>query len=398
MNTYKDKQNDDINIEKALSVFRMDKNTFNTNKFIDTYNKVKNKMINIEDVSKRNEYLTYIEKCKSKVKNYYQIENILPEVDHTYEKKLDKMEHPYIVNTNNHTVIDKQNIDILDSFPNRYPKGFLNPVRRKIINRYVVVDSKFRTNYYTTSASNFSVQLNEPLKNVISMRLASFDIPNTTYVFSDFNKSNTFTIIDASEVEYAVDISQGNYDISSIIPEIELDEPFLSGRFSITIDETTQKTTITDNSGLDFILDFANTGESCYNKSFFKSLGYYLGFRKSYYSGSSSYTSEGVFSGDGITSGFIAVDDFQRNQDNTMVSNFTQSVLDKNILARFILRNGRFTIFYNSEVCNNCLRREYFGPVDIEKLHIRLLDEFGDEMDLNFADYSVSFNFEILYT
>ena len=41
--------------------------------------------------------------------------------------------------------------------------------------------------------------------------------------------------------------------------------------------------------------------------------------------------------------------------------------------------------------------RIYFGPTSINRLHIKLLDEFGRIVDLNNGDFSFSLELEILY-
>ena len=41
--------------------------------------------------------------------------------------------------------------------------------------------------------------------------------------------------------------------------------------------------------------------------------------------------------------------------------------------------------------------REYFGPVDIERLQISLIDEYGRKLDLNNMDWSMTLVFEHLY-
>jgi len=43
-------------------------------------------------------------------------------------------------------------------------------------------------------------------------------------------------------------------------------------------------------------------------------------------------------------------------------------------------------------------KREYFGPVNIERLHIKFIDKFGDYLDLKHCDYSLSLEFEQLYS
>ena len=41
--------------------------------------------------------------------------------------------------------------------------------------------------------------------------------------------------------------------------------------------------------------------------------------------------------------------------------------------------------------------RKYFGPVDIQKIRIRLTDEFGRTIELNNSDFSFCLNFRLLY-
>ena len=50
---------------------------------------------------------------------------------------------------------------------------------------------------------------------------------------------------------------------------------------------------------------------------------------------------------------------------------------------------------YGVDLTSN--KRVYFGPVDIERLHIQLLDDKGNPFNLNGVDWSFSFNVEYLY-
>jgi hypothetical protein len=50
---------------------------------------------------------------------------------------------------------------------------------------------------------------------------------------------------------------------------------------------------------------------------------------------------------------------------------------------------------YGTDLAIN--KRVYFGPVDIERLHIQLLDDKGNPFNLNGVDWSFSFNVEYLY-
>jgi hypothetical protein len=41
--------------------------------------------------------------------------------------------------------------------------------------------------------------------------------------------------------------------------------------------------------------------------------------------------------------------------------------------------------------------RQYFGPVDLQKLQIQLLDEYGRIIDLNNMDYSLCLTMQSVY-
>jgi len=66
------------------------------------------------------------------------------------------------------------------------------------------------------------------------------------------------------------------------------------------------------------------------------------------------------------------------------------------VLAMIPLTGESDTIVrYGTDLAIN--KRVYFGPVDIERLHVRLLDDKGNPFNLNGVDWSFSFNVEYLY-
>ena len=42
-------------------------------------------------------------------------------------------------------------------------------------------------------------------------------------------------------------------------------------------------------------------------------------------------------------------------------------------------------------------RRTYFGPVNLERLHVKLLDDKGNVLNLNGSDWSITLICEVLY-
>lgn len=133
-------------------------------------------------------------------------------------------------------------------------------------------------------------------------------------------------------------------------------------------------------------------------------LGWTLGFRLGEYQGSTAYVSEGVFDAWGFKYIYIIVNDFNKNVNNFCIPAYTSSLGHANILARLSTNSwgaafSRGLTLTNDTVTNDnsIKKREYFGPVDITKLHIRVTDEFGRTLNLNNMDMSMALNFICVY-
>lgn len=86
----------------------------------------------------------------------------------------------------------------------------------------------------------------------------------------------------------------------------------------------------------------------------------------------------------------LSVNDFQNNHNRCLVSpSLSETMSDTNLLAK-VYSNSSETFYENPE-------RLYFGPSNLSRLHIKLLDEFGRVVDLNNGDFSFSLELEILY-
>ena len=136
-------------------------------------------------------------------------------------------------------------------------------------------------------------------------------------------------------------------------------------------------------------------------------LGWKLGFRKEEIKIDANKTveSEAVCDLTGPKYMYVVVDDFNNNTNNYFQSAFSESILNQNILARINLSsmkktNGDFGNYSNDNFVtqiHGLRKRNYFGPVDIQKLRVQLLDEYGRVINLNKMDWSCSLTFEVLY-
>ena len=97
---------------------------------------------------------------------------------------------------------------------------------------------------------------------------------------------------------------------------------------------------------------------------------------------------------------FLEIDDFNKNfSTNTLFANTAnETYLGNNIMGRISVVTGMNTIITNT--ASDCVfkKREYFGPVKLEKLFIRLLNKFGDPILLNGNDFSFVLEIEQLYS
>ena len=338
------------------------------------------------------------------------------------------------------------NNGLIPNIYNRMSKN-INPNEIQTITRSVNIDSLFRDNYEKTKSTNFVFSLKEPMNNVLSIKLTSFEFPNMFYSFSSEQKTNIFTIncyniptIDSGggldfdtpyNESYIITIPDGNY-IAPLFLET-LNNYFVNiGRglsfINFSINELNTHTIfraahtedvnginpyIGNNTGnmFYFSLDFEVKGMPLY-----KTAGWNLGFRKPQYlvyntniydditstnttlSYEAYLESESSFGSSIMQYIFLCIDDYQNNfVSDTVISCFENSYLGNNILARITLTSGQNTIVIDDSSDLKFKKRVYFGPTKLDKLHIKVIDRFGDPININKNDFSFVLEVEQLY-
>ena len=106
-----------------------------------------------------------------------------------------------------------------------YANGKLNPLLQQTIKRIISIDSQYRDNKQTLS-TEFTFNLSDPLKDVVSLKLYSVQIPYTWYTINNNFGSNFFVLkgdvdgINNGNHDYQIDISAGNYSPQSLTDTI----------------------------------------------------------------------------------------------------------------------------------------------------------------------------------
>jgi hypothetical protein len=329
----------------------------------------------------------------------------------------------------------------IDSTP--APPGYINPINVRTITQAISFDTRFRPNYYKTKSTNFDMVLPAIQKNVISMRVSTIELPLTYYAISQTQGNATCLIIklpiSSSTDCWILTLPDGNYEQSwadrsraeyielamnnsiSVAQPATIDTngkitpgvgpPLTANELTYSLDHISGRsifstTTLTDGFIIRFNVD--NTGYLNMDTSIQLRLGWQLGFRSAEYTCTTTTTlptcvSEGICLVSGPRYGFLSIDDHQKNTGPAYMVAYGSSILQNNIITRINLAalQAEVGIYQSSSdpglTTQTNRTREYFGPVDIQRLHITLYDEFGRIIDLNNMDWSFSLAFEILY-
>ena len=343
------------------------------------------------------------------------------------EPRLDKTEYKEPDIKREDELISRTPAPYINTFASDYHIGTLNPLATRTIKRCLTIDTRFRDNFYNTQSSDFTFQLPLKINKVVSMQLSSLEIPIAFYGISSHYGNSHIWI----EIEY--DIS-GEVFVDSRVFQIE-DGNYNAADFIATLNaeispKDTEGTIIQPNdmfSYIEFTLNITQGGSGSGkvkiapsgtkssqirrikfdfsrdkngnpdNTEISSKIGWNLGFTQRIYDGKPTYIADTIVEPATIRYIYLAVDDFNNSSNNHFITAFNQSILNPNILARISLRGNYFGILMDNDLNILTEPRKYFGPVDIQRLRIRLYDDFGRILNMNNANFSFCLVFTILY-
>ena len=398
-------------------------NSYNKEALLLAKESLKIKLLNHNelDVNKKQNIMMFIDNIYNKLLNY--LSQKTTTLTGTYTDPINNVEQVgshFLIKNNNSIEGKKANVwngRNVDS--HEYPPGYINPINIKTIKHSINIDTKFRPDYFTTKSSDFTLTLPDRVNKVVSMRLSSINMPMSFYAISNSLGNNTFSIAVAGGPAINVVIPNGNYEcrfsskthaayienavnnamdkagvhLTQVVYSVDV----VSGRSVFAAPSTAAGPT-------SFVINFNvdENGAAENNTPLIFRFGWQLGFRAASYTGESAI-SEGICFVNGPEYVFIAVNDYNNSSNNFFRAAFSESILSPHILGRLnitsalqsrgIYKSGQDDN-YNDSLSRT---REYFGPVDIQRLTITLYDEFGRILDLNNMDWSFVLSFVCLY-
>ena len=342
----------------------------------------------------KNESKKEITPLQSKIQDFY---------NSSYELKSSKLE-----DTNEHMIQVRDEKPYLSSYPSEFFPGVINPIKKRTIKKNLNIDTKFRDNYYSSSSTNFNLNLPTNINDVIQMQLSSIEVPTAYYVISKQYGNNFFTIV-VNGSSNVINIPDGNYDQLTIMDQIN-NQLTLSGTpfdqivFTINLSgihtgsgQTMVGANVAGVTSIELNFQADKFGVDDRNTPLPLKLGWILGFRNGNYVGNLNYVSESVVDTTGSKYIFLVVDDYNNSVNNSFYSAFNSSILNKNILARISLQGNNFNVLSQNNLGLITTPREYFGPINLQTMNIQLLDEYGRIIDLNNMDYSFCLTLTTIY-
>jgi hypothetical protein len=322
---------------------------------------------------------------------------------------------------------------------NIIPKDSINGYNYDITTSVYVFNTAARNDYFTTLSSNCTFDLPIKWKDVISISLTSASVPNVMYAFNEESGTNQIFIEeDGTGLSGLVTLPQGNYTpydipVPPLLPLTEASFPEAlanainttlgsGNRFKVSISLSTRKTTISNTtntfrmnllmrSSVDKCSPFASNIYIDYGPnyvpdktqiplySYLQTMGFLMGYRELEYTNKLSYTSESIFTNTYSTYLYFVLEDYTGSQTSSNTYGILGSggILDSNILAIIPLNSGLFTTTFDNNSNFIFKKRDYFGPVDISRIVIKLLNQRGNLVNLHDTDWNFSFQVKTIY-
>ena len=390
--------------DEILNVLHLDRETVSQESAFDKtqemVEKIKSSYELEEDV--KNDCVGFFWECYQKIMQVNRYEYTRPSL---YPGALPKsLPESLTVNTNN----------------TEYVRGDVNPLKRETIKNTLVITNKQGKQKLTT---DFTITLTETLSNVISLKVASLEIVNFYYNISEHLKNNYFhietfhknTITGEISNNYIkkIELPDGYYNLAKFLIVVEplFNEDDNLSMIELAYDELKGKTYFVlkeeppipppADTEYGFNIDFQTNVAVPYNN-----VGWYLGYKKTEYTFERDYVKTAslnlivgynpdmIMDFSGSKFFLLEVIDFNNNSPQVLLYNTYNNSSD--ILAKIPNDSTMTAIIYEDSSDRVFKTRKYFGPVKLQKLHIRLLDEYGQSLAMNGADVCVTFEVESL--
>ena len=271
-----------------------------------------------------------------------------------------------------------------------------NDITRHIIN----IDSRFRDTPIHSRASDFYFTLLTPVRNVLRIRVTAAEFPNNYFFFTrakqNVHMKINYDICGGGPLEF--DIPDGNYTTEEMTAYLQYRLDALPFKINVDFNEVNGAFTFTGEAPFN-IDTVAGSRDRIYDYG----LGYYLGFTRKIHrsvvydinpllhvvmSDTCAY-----FAADNYV--FLRVNDFGcvrqtvREYDTSGVA-LRSGPHDFMALAKLVLFQPKNYMSFEDYTGQHIKEVVFPAPVDLSRLHIQVVDKYGEVMDLCSSQFSFS--------
>jgi hypothetical protein len=249
------------------------------------------------------------------------------------------------------------------------------------------VDSRFRRDY-RISSTNYTYHFPTEVKNAVAVNISSIEFPNTYHIISEFNHTNQFKILYLGDL-LTVTVSDGNYTADELFDGILKSLADTGkGDWDVSVNTITGRVSIVETNGIPFNMYF-DMSNNFSKRSCDFGLGFILGFSKKEYLGASRYTGESYIHLYGDPYILLKINNYDVIWTRTREKELYGS------MAKVILNSPKVQyVFDNANFITK--RHVFYQPTNIGSLNIQLTNPYGDLIDFDGANWSFTFEIEVV--
>ena len=261
--------------------------------------------------------------------------------------------------------------------------------------KYINFDTRF-SDYTDTE---YSFNLPERISNVTQIKVSQIEIPVNFYNISSHLQNNFFRIKNVTEnIYFPILIPDGNYSKETLIAKMQTLLPI--NRITFYIDSNNVCSFSNVSTSTTYLIDFSINANGIYCVDYLEnSIKSCMGFKNINYTlnKNTSINAENVFNINTIRYLFLTMEDFVNSSSNDFTAMLRNSTLNKKILTRISLDNTLYSfgsVLHGELKLMDCVRK-YHGSVDLQKIKMQLVNEFGTPIFLNGGHFSFCMEIEM---
>jgi hypothetical protein len=177
---------------------------------------IQTKLLQYTDSSNGNEYAPNEQQTDDWIKY-----ETLPQEDTVQKDKNTDRIQKIDVYDNNHMPMNRQQLGVNNTVDVPVAQDSLNPNLKNITSRFIVIDSQFRqaSGGTESSSTDFTLDLSDPLTDVLSLRLYSIQIPYTWYTIDHVYGNTCFWVTNKGHT-FQISLEPGNYNPTTFCTEL----------------------------------------------------------------------------------------------------------------------------------------------------------------------------------